>query len=69
MWISLLISMLSSETVKLLARRATKALVERTNTNIDNELANALLMDIAKSDGNAISKEVVTTIIEGAINA
>lgn len=66
MFINLLISILGSETIKLLVRRATRALVERKGTSIDNELAEALLLDVASSKGNNISKDIISTVIEGA---
>lgn len=68
MFITLLISILGSETIKLLVRRATRALVERKGASIDNELAEALLLDVASSKGNYITKDVVSNIIKGANN-
>lgn len=64
MWISLLISILGSETIKLLAKRAFKELKIRTDTSIDPELAEAIITDIAESDGNKLTKDFATTAIK-----
>ena len=63
--INILLSILSSETVKILAKRATTALLERTGTSIDNELSKALLTDIAASSGNNVTAVVIDKIIKG----
>ena len=63
--INILLSILSSETVKILAKRATTALLERTGTSIDNELTKALLTDIAASRGNNITTAIVNKLIKG----
>ena len=63
--INILLSILSSETVKILAKRATTALLERTGTSIDPELTKALLTDIAASSGNNVTAVVIDKIIKG----
>ena len=63
--INILLSILSSETVKILAKRATTALLERTGTSIDNELSKALLTDIAASKGTNVTAVVIDKIIKG----
>ena len=63
--INILLSILSSETVKILAKRATTALLERTGTSIDNELSKALLEDIANSNGNNVTIAQISKIVKG----
>ncbi len=63
--INILLSILSSETVKILAKRATTALLERTGTSIDNELSKALMSDIANSNGNNVTIAQISKIIKG----
>ncbi len=63
--INILLSILSSETVKILAKRATTALLERTGTSIDNELSKALMSDIANSNGNNVTISQISKIVKG----
>lgn len=63
MWINLLISILGSETIKVLVKRGFKALKERTGTSIDPELAEAVIVDIAESDGNNLTRDIAITAI------
>ena len=63
--INILLSILSSETVKILAKRATTALLERTGTSIDNELSKAILSDIANSNGNNVTIAQISKIVKG----
>lgn len=63
-YISILLSILSSETIKVLVKKATTALFERTDTSIDPDLAEALLKDIASSDGNNITVESIENLIK-----
>ena len=63
--INILLSILSSETVKILAKKATRKLVEKTGTSIDPELTKALLTDIAASRGNNITTAIVNKLIKG----
>ena len=63
--INILMSILGSETIKVVAKRATTALLERTGTSIDNELSKALLTDIAASKGNNITTAIVNKLIKG----
>ena len=63
--INILLSILGSETIKVIAKRATTALLERTGTSIDNELTKALLTDIAASNGNKITTAIVNKLIKG----
>ena len=63
--INILLSILSSETVKILAKRATTALLERTGTSIDNELSKAIMSDIANSNGNNVTIEQISKIVKG----
>ena len=64
-FISILLSILSSETVKILAKRATTALLERTGTSIDNELSKAIMSDIANSNGNNVTIAQISKIVKG----
>lgn len=63
--INILLSILSSETVKILAKRATTALLERTGTSIDNELSKAIMSDIANSNGNNVTIAQISKIVKG----
>lgn len=63
MWWNILISVLGSETIKVLVKRAFKELRVRTDTSIDAELAEAVIMDIAESNGNKLTKDVATAVI------
>ncbi len=63
--INILLSILSSETVKILAKRATTALLERTGTSIDNELSKALMSDIANSNGNNVTIAQISKLVKG----
>lgn len=63
--INILLSILSSETVKILAKRATTALLERTGTSIDNELSKAIMTDIANSNGNNVTIAQISKIVKG----
>jgi len=64
-FINILLSILSSETVKILAKRATTALLERTGTSIDNELSKAIMSDIANSNGNNVTIAQISKIVKG----
>jgi len=64
-FISILLSILSSETVKILAKRATTSLLERTGTSIDNELSKAIMSDIANSNGNNVTIAQISKIVKG----
>ena len=63
--INILLSILSSETVKVVAKKATRRLVQKTGTSIDPELTKALLTDIAASKGNNVTAIIVDKIIKG----
>ena len=63
--INILLSILSSETVKILAKRATTSLLERTGTSIDNELSKAIMSDIANSNGNNVTIAQISKIVKG----
>ena len=63
--INILLSILGSETIKVVAKRATTALLERTGTSIDNELSKAIMADIAKSNGNNVTIAQISKIVKG----
>ena len=63
--INILLSILSSETVKILAKKATRKLVEKTGTSIDPELAKAIMSDIANSNGNNVTIAQISKIVKG----
>ena len=63
--INILLSILGSETIKVVAKRATTALLERTGTSIDNELSKAILTDIANSNGNNVTIAQISKIVKG----
>jgi hypothetical protein len=63
--INILISILGSETIKVVAKRATTALLERTGTSIDNELSKAIMSDIANSNGNNVTIAQISKIVKG----
>jgi len=63
--INILMAIFSSETIKVIARKATRKLVEKTGTSIDPELTKALLTDIAASKGNNVTAVVIDKIIKG----
>ena len=63
--ISILLNILGSETIKVVARKATKKLLDRTGTGIDPELSKALLEDIANSTSNNVTIATVNKIIKG----
>ena len=63
--INILMAIFSSETIKVIARKATRKLVEKTGTSIDPELTKALLTDIAASSGNNITTAIVNKLIKG----
>ena len=63
--INILLSILGSETIKVVAKRATTALLERTGTSIDNELSKAILTDIANSNGNNVTISQISKIVKG----
>ena len=63
--INILMAIFSSETIKVIARKATRKLVEKTGTSIDPELTKALLTDIAASKGNNVTAIVIDKIIKG----
>ena len=64
-FISILMSILGSETIKVIAKKATRKLVEKTGTSIDPELAKAILSDIANSNGNNVTIAQISKIIKG----
>jgi len=64
-FISILLNILGSETIKVVARKATKKLLDRTGTGIDPELSKALLKDIANSTSNNVTIATVNKIIKG----
>ena len=63
--INILMSILGSETIKVVAKRATTALLERTGTSIDPELSKALMADIANSNGNNVTIAQISKIVKG----
>jgi len=63
--INILLSILGSETINVIAKRATTALLERTGTSIDNELSKAIMSDIANSNGNNVTIAQISKIIKG----
>ena len=63
--INILLSILGSETIKVVAKRATTALLERTGTSIDNELSKAIMSDIANSNGNNVTIAQISKIVKG----
>jgi hypothetical protein len=63
--INILLSILGSETIKVIAKRATTALLERTGTSIDNELSKAIMNDIANSNGNNVTISQISKIVKG----
>jgi len=63
--INILLSILGSETIKVIAKRATTALLERTGTSIDNELSKAIMSDIANSNGNNVTISQISKIVKG----
>ena len=63
--INILLSILGSETIKVIAKRATTALLERTGTSIDNELSKAIMSDIANSNGNNVTIAQISKIVKG----
>ena len=62
--VNLLWIVLSSETFKTLIKKSTRKIVESKGVNIDPELATALLVDVAESNGNRVGKDLVSTIIK-----
>lgn len=76
--VNILFMVMSSETFKALLKKGTRKLVETSGVSIDNELAIALLKDVAESNGNRfgedvdgskVGKEVVSNIIQGLTHA
>ena len=63
--INILMAILGSETIKVVARKATKKLLDRAGTGIDPELSKALLEDIANSTSNNVTISTVNKIIKG----
>ena len=63
--INILMSILGSETIKVVAKKATTALLERTGTSIDPELSKAILTDIANSNGNNVTIAQISKIVKG----
>lgn len=63
MWIGLLISILGSDTIKLLVKRGFNELRTRVGTSIDPELAEAVISDIASSNGNKLTVDIAKTAI------
>ena len=64
-FISILMNILGSETIKVVVRKATKKLLDRAGTGIDPELSKALLKDIANSTSNNVTIATVNKIIKG----
>ena len=58
-------NILGSETIKVVAKKATKKLLERNGTSIDPELAKAILSDIANSNGNNVTIAQISKIVKG----
>ena len=63
--INILMSILGSETIKVVAKKATTALLERTGTSIDPELSKAIMSDIANSNGNNVTIAQISKIVKG----
>lgn len=61
--LSLLFSFIKTETFKEVIKYGTRKLVESTDNGIDDELAEALLGDIAKSTKNKIKDSAIKDII------
>lgn len=64
MLITILFSIISSDTVKLLIKRGTNYLLTATGTSIDSELAHTIMNDIAQSKGNLLAAENLDTLIK-----
>ena len=62
--VKLLIKFVTSETMKEIAKVATKELVKRTKTGIDDELAKELIGDIAKSSWNRVKETAVKELLK-----
>lgn len=63
--INILMNILGSETIKVVAKKATTALLERTGTSIDPELSKAIMTDIANSNGNNVTIAKISKIVKG----
>jgi hypothetical protein len=63
-WISVLFWLIGSDTVKVLVRKGTRELKTRIGTSIDPELAEAIINDIADSNGNNLGKDLAINIIK-----
>ena len=63
-WISVLFWLMKSDTVKVLVKKGTRELKNRLDTSIDPELAEAIISDIAESDGNKLTTSLAETIIK-----
>ncbi len=58
-------NILGPETIKVVAKKATTALLKRTGTSIDPELSKAILTDIANSNGNNVTIAQISKILKG----
>ena len=63
-WISVLFWLIGSDTVKVLVRKGTRELKTRIGTSIDPELAEAIINDIADSNGNKLTTSLAETVIK-----
>ncbi len=64
-FISILMNILGSETIKVVAKKATKKLLDRAGTGIDPELSKAIMTDIANSNGNNVTIAQISKIVKG----
>lgn len=62
--VNILFTVLSSETFKALLAVGVKKVVESKNISVDPKLAESLITDIARSNGNKLTKELATTVIK-----
>lgn len=62
--VNLLFMVLGSETFKQLLKRSVNKIVESKNISIDKDLAESLIIDISRSNGNKLGKDLATTIIK-----
>ena len=62
--VNVLFAFLGSETFKTLVKKATRKIVETKGVSIDQELAQALLTDVAESNGNKLTKDIASAVIK-----
>ena len=62
--VNILWIVLSSETFKTLLKKGVNKVVETKGVNIDKDLAQSLIIDISKSNGNNLGKDLATTIVK-----